>query len=72
LKSGNWKLEIRNSKFETRPEKSGGQTGPLEHAAARTIRARYSGGMLVPAEPLDLPEGAEITLTIKPVGSRKE
>ncbi|HWQ02892.1 MAG TPA: reverse transcriptase-like protein [Candidatus Nitrosotenuis sp.] len=31
----------------------------------RKIRARYSGGVLQPAEPLDLPEGAEIEITIR-------
>lgn len=31
----------------------------------RRIRARFERGVLVPAEPLDLPEGAEITLEIQ-------
>jgi probable phosphoglycerate mutase len=52
----------------------GGRVREESQAAgtARTIRARYSGGILVPSEPLDLADGAEITLTIKPAGSRKE
>jgi ribonuclease HI len=44
------------TKFENRPE---GNT------AARTIRAHYRGGVLVPAEALDVPEGAEVILTVK-------
>lgn len=31
----------------------------------RTIRARYSGGMLEPLEPLALEEGEEIELTLE-------
>jgi ribonuclease HI len=34
--------------------------------AGRTIRAKYKGGALHPTEPLDLPEGAEIEITIRP------
>jgi predicted DNA-binding antitoxin AbrB/MazE fold protein len=31
----------------------------------RTIRARVSGGMLAPVEPLDLPEGSEVDVTVE-------
>lgn len=31
----------------------------------RTIRARVSGGMLAPVEPLDLPEGSEVEVTVE-------
>jgi ribonuclease HI len=31
----------------------------------RSIRARFAGGVLVPAEPLDLPEGAEVFLSLR-------
>jgi probable phosphoglycerate mutase len=34
-------------------------------SAPRKIRARYSGGALHPAEPLDLAEGEEVELTMK-------
>jgi len=39
-----------------------------QHSAAssRTIRARYKGGALHPAEPLDFPEGSEVEITIHP------
>ncbi len=30
----------------------------------RTIRARFTGGVLEPMERIDLPEGEEVTLTI--------
>ncbi|MBI3663568.1 MAG: reverse transcriptase-like protein [Acidobacteria bacterium] len=33
---------------------------------ARRIRARYKNGALHPAEPLDLPDGADVDLTIHP------
>ena len=33
---------------------------------ARRIRARFANGMLVPSEPLDLPEGADVILDIRP------
>jgi ribonuclease HI len=31
----------------------------------RSIRARYSGGALHPVQPLDLPDGAEVELTVR-------
>jgi ribonuclease HI len=34
-------------------------------AAPRRIRARFERGVLVPAEPLDLPDGAEVVVTIQ-------
>lgn len=33
--------------------------------ARNPIRAKYSGGVLRPAEPLDLPDGAEVEITIR-------
>jgi len=47
---------------------SGGAT-PAAAAKAMRIRAHYLKGVLVPFEPLDLDEGAEVTLDIrKPLG----
>ncbi len=43
------------------------QLGVLIHHSSlvtRTIRARYSNGVLVPAEPLDLAEGEEVQISI--------
>lgn len=37
---------------------------PRPEANPKRIRARYSGGVLVPAEALDLPEGAEVEIEI--------
>jgi ribonuclease HI len=34
-------------------------------AGRKTVRARYRGGVLEPVEPLDLPEGAEVEITIR-------
>jgi ribonuclease HI len=36
-----------------------------KRAPARKIRARYANGVLVPSEPLDLPEGAEVELSLR-------
>ena len=43
--------------------------GPLS-LSSRRIRARYSKGALIPAEPLDLPEGAEVEFEIKHLKKR--
>jgi ribonuclease HI len=48
-------------KSENRPER------PKE----RILKARVRGGVLVPEEPLDLPDGAEVFLTIKPAPQRQ-
>jgi ribonuclease HI len=37
----------------------------------RTIRARFSQGALIPEEPLDLPEGSEVSLAIDPVSPKR-
>jgi len=68
------KFEGRSSKIETRPSAPAhGTQIPLDRAplpagstAVKTqrVRARFVKGNLVPAEPLDLPEGAEVTLEI--------
>ncbi len=34
-----------------------------------SIRARYTNGTLVPLEPLDLEEGAEVTVSVEPAPS---
>lgn len=40
----------------------------LQHSAAssRTIRARFKSGAFHPAEPLDIPDGSEVEITIHP------
>src|SRR5271155_2403045 len=58
-------------KFEARISKPESRSGAIDPEPqtrpnrARTIQARYVKGNLVPAEPLDLPEGAEVTLEIR-------
>ena len=50
--------------------RSAASSAPANSApAARVIRARYKNGALHPAEPLDLAEGAEVEITIKPKGT---
>jgi AF2212-like protein len=36
------------------------------HLPARTIRARYRNGVLVPEVRLDLPDGQEVEITLRP------
>jgi len=45
---------------------------PTSRPRESIVRAHVHGGVLVPAEPLDLPEGAEVTLTVKPAPLRRE
>lgn len=41
-------------------------------APARTIRARYRRGVLVPEDSLDLPDGADVLVTVRPAPPRRE
>ena len=54
-------IETRKSKLETRKPLAT-RPSPL---APQKVRARYSGGALHPAEPLDLTEGEEVELAIR-------
>lgn len=68
------KFEGRSSKLESRSSATANETQiPLDrapHSAMRTtpqtrlVRARFVKGNLVPTEPLDLPEGADVTLNL--------
>ena len=40
------------------------ERNPAQKAAARKVRARYRDGVLVPAEPLDLKEGAIVEISV--------
>lgn len=51
-------LEVRNGAEPTAVERKPSTARP------RQIRARYVNGVLVPNEPLDLPEGAELLLDV--------
>jgi hypothetical protein len=46
-------------------------TGVNPKVEPRRIRARFANGVLVPIEPLDLPEGAEITIEFRSVRGDK-
>jgi ribonuclease HI len=70
------KFESQNTKAENRPNMPsrqtsssaphGSQSSPRASRPARTVlRARFVKGALVPIEPLDLPEGAEITIELR-------
>jgi probable phosphoglycerate mutase len=43
-----------------------------QKAPARTIRARYIRGVLVPEDPLDLADGADVTVTVRIAAPRRE
>jgi ribonuclease HI len=49
-------------KFE--PPASKSEAVRREPAGAGSVRARYKGGVLVPAEPLNLPDGAELLIDL--------
>ena len=66
------KFEGRNTKTENRggaPAHEAPRSSLVSSTAprldSRPIRARFVEGVLVPAEPLDLPEGAEVTLDLR-------
>jgi ribonuclease HI/predicted DNA-binding antitoxin AbrB/MazE fold protein len=46
-------------------------TREQRYGLPKRIRARYTGGKLHPFVPLDLPDGAEVELTVEPVGAGK-
>ena len=52
------------------PESASAEPARASHASktprvgARRVSARYADGALIPAEPLDLPEGAEVEITV--------
>lgn len=56
------KNEIRKSKNENREDKPD----------PRVFRARYEGGVFRPEESVDLPEGAEVTISVKPVSTKSK
>ena len=45
---------------------------PGQPPQPRTIRARYQRGVFVPEELLELPDGADVLLTVKPAPPRRE
>ena len=70
------KFEGQNTKAENRPNMRGRQTSSsapqgsqppprVSRPAPLVLRARFVKGALVPIEPLDLPEGAELLLELR-------
>ena len=60
--------EIRNERPSAGPRPAANAPTKIEPEPAkvlRRIRARFERGVLVPIEPLDLPDGAELTLEIR-------
>jgi len=45
--------------------RSGEPPSPKARAATHSVRARYANGVLVPAEPLDFPEGSELVIIVR-------
>jgi hypothetical protein len=62
--------EAASGRGEIRNEKAGGAAPAAAAPAARKtgarIRARFERGVFVPTEKIDLDEGAEVTLEIRP------
>ena len=63
---GRSRLEARELDAGTQPLKPTTRHLP---PAPRRVRARYSGGVLHPAEPLDLPDGSEVEITVHKRGN---
>jgi len=55
---------VNSSSLEVKREEAHAAP-PKPHTRPRQIRARYVNGVLVPADPLDLPEGAELVLDVR-------
>ncbi|HJY86906.1 MAG TPA: reverse transcriptase-like protein [Candidatus Acidoferrales bacterium] len=51
---------------DLREEQKASRGSPGASSKPRHIRARYAQGALYPAEPLELPEGAEVEIDIRP------
>lgn len=56
-------IENRTSPGDRRTEPAA--RGPATAAEPRRIRARFANGVLVPREPLELPEGTEVSLDLR-------
>jgi ribonuclease HI len=61
---------VSSASLEVKRDEQRGASERRQPARLRQIRARHAGGVLVPLEPLDLPEGAEVLLDLRL--SRKE
>jgi ribonuclease HI len=61
LDSGN----ISSAAADSSPAGSPGSVETASKTAARRFRARFAKGVFTPAEPVDLPEGAEVELEIR-------
>jgi len=62
-RTGEVRSDTRDSSGNPSRESS---SAASSRAAARTISARFKDGALHPVAPLDLPEGAEVEITIRP------
>jgi len=56
---------VNSAALEVKREESQAAAPHKRHAGSRQIRARYVNGVLVPDDPLDLPEGAELLLDLR-------
>jgi len=56
---------VNSAALEVKREEPRAAVPAKLHARPRQIRARYVNGVLVPADPLDLPEGAELLLDVR-------
>ncbi len=59
--------ERKEERAEDRKADSPKSTSPRAPVSARVVSARYKNGALHPAEPLDLVEGSDVEITIRPI-----
>jgi ribonuclease HI len=62
---------LANAALDSRADSAAAPSSASQPRSRRRIRARFSAGVLVPAEPLDLPEGSDLDLTIEPPSPRR-
>ncbi len=67
--TGSTTSESRASSLPAQPQRRDRWVNPK--VEPRRIRARFANGVLVPIEPLDLPEGAEIAIEFRSVRGDK-
>jgi ribonuclease HI len=57
---------VNSASLEVKRGEPRAASEPSQPARSRGIHARYANGVLVPSTPLDLPEGAEVVLDVRP------
>ena len=72
LDSGNVHNSAHGSDTAAASASAPAKTAPQSHSKRQKLRARFVRGVLVPNEPLDLPEGTEVSLDLHVEGKEPE